>query len=144
MLAGTVEIFTPVEKRPDAPRPTAAPPAVPKPPRPRPSAVPPTVIQKAQAAKIEGTWVLANAPAADRITFGAGRYTRVTLGRVETGTYVLSAPPRNGKAVYISGVITGGQFRGMSYRNTLRMIGQNRMIITFGADGQSSMFVRTK
>ena len=144
MLAGTVEIFTSGEKRPDAPRPTAAPPAVPKPPRPRPSAVPPTVIQKAQTAKIEGTWVLANAPAADRITFSAGRYTRVTLGRVETGNYVLSAPPRNGKAVYVSGVITGGQFRGMSYRNTLRMIGQNRMIITFGADGQSSMFVRTK
>ena len=149
MLAGTVEVFTPAgtgsAPKPPAPKPADQPPS-PQPPKPRPPkpALPPTVMQQRTQTKLDGTWALAGSPGLDRFVFSDGRYTRYALGQTEAGTYTLSAPPRNGAAVYITGVVTRGQFRGMSYRNTLRMVGQNRMVITFGADGKSSVYVRVR
>ncbi len=144
MLAGTVEIFTQGTRRPDSPRPPVGnPPAVnqPRPPKP---ALPPTVMEKYRNVQLSGTWVFQGGPSLDRFTFAGNRYTRVTLGVVETGTFTLSAPLRSGAPVVWSGIVTSGRLRGMRFRNTIRMIDRNRMMITFGSDGTSAMFLRVK
>ena len=142
MLAGTVEVFTPGTRRPAPPQPPAAPSPVQAPPRPRPP-VPPTVMEKRNAT-LSGTWGLQGHTNVDVFTFTGNRYTRRTLGVPETGIYTLSAPPRSGASVVWAGTVTGGRLCGMRFRNTIRMIGQNRMMITFGDDGTSALYVRIR
>ena len=143
MLAGTVEVFAQGTRRPDGPLPPVANPPQQNPPRP-PKPIPPTVMEQKKSATLSGTWAFEGGSAIDRFSFVGNRYTRVTLGVVETGVFNLSAPLRSGVPVIWSGVVTSGRLRGMRFRNTIRMIGKNRMMITFGSDGTSAIFVRLR
>ena len=63
---------------------------------------------------------------------------------IDAGIASMTEALRSGAPVVWSGIVTSGRLRGMRFRNTIRMIDRNRMMITFGSDGTSAMFLRVK